>query len=226
MTDEFTAMNLTVVIPTLRRPRNGYAYLRQAIRHNATILCRPDVFSDRFIYFSDCDKDEISSIVSPYRFRFMQRPEHRCLRYISKTSYPYWRMHLCLDFSYCMKQALLQSRSTYLMWLEDDTLLGSDFPDELEHLFKLHKVLHIVSPYHTEEYDSCSACLIFERQSLMEYIKLVDERFFAYIPLDLFYAYHSRKIMPFQKKCAFHIGKYSSQGDGSVVREAEYENSP
>jgi hypothetical protein len=219
-------MDITVIIPTLKRQYNGYAYLEDSLRHNAKTLGHKKIFADKFLYFSECDFDEVSQIAAHQEFQFVYRPVHRELANIDNGSYDFWRMHLCLDFCHSMKQVMSCSPSSYFMWLEDDTLLSDDFAAELKRFFKANTEIHMASPYHTMKYGGCAACLLFERQALVEYISHVEKWCAQSIPLDYFYKFHSREILPFRRKIAFHAGKHSSRPDGDVLRAEEFPPKP
>lgn len=215
-------MEISLVIPTMKRPRNGYTYLCESLNFNKKLLDRSDVFSDRFLYFSESDSDELADIIPDLGFQHIYRPNHDALSGLDENGYEYWRQHLCLDFTYSMKAAMARSQAPYFMWLEDDTLLTSDLPSELLRFFVTHGELHIASPYHTGEYDHCAACLIFERCYLKAFVDSVEERFAEDIPLDLFCHCQDRDVVPFHKKCAYHIGRYSSRKDEPILRCEEF----
>jgi hypothetical protein len=206
----------------MKRQRNGYSYLRQSINYNSRILSRDNIFSRRFIYFDKKDSVEIFLITKGMNFNFFHRPSHDGLANFDRGSYAFWRAHLCLDFCYSMNQAMTESPSSYIMWLEDDTLLSPQFPNEMARLFGVRKQFHIASLYHTEEFAGCAACLIFERQALVEYINLVAGKYEEDISLDYFYKYLNYKIIPFYRKSAFHIGKYSSRIDSNITRPEQF----
>ncbi len=215
-------MDVTVVLPTMKRTSNGYSYLRQSIAHNKKLLNTSPLISNRFVYFSKEDLSEISRISGLRKFEHILRPTHERLKGVDRTSYAYWRMHLCLDFAASMQHAMSASPSKYFMWLEDDTLLTANFELELIQLIATNKKLHMASAYHTDAFGGCAACLILERQSLIEYVDLIEQRYLEDIPLDHFYEYHSRKISPFRNKAALHIGKHSSRSDSVCIREEEF----
>ena len=87
---------LTIVIPTMERKRNGYTYIIDTLENNKEILSNYNVY----LYKDD------KNITAFDNYHTIKRVSHDdILSIFEKDSYSYWRSHLCLDFMYSMKKA-------------------------------------------------------------------------------------------------------------------------
>ena len=213
-----TLMSICVVIPTIRR-KNGFKYLKQSLRLNTKILTNHKIVSDRFLFFSQEDQNELENLTTRHCLRPIYRPQHPQLNKNDVDEYQYWRMHLCLDFAFSMNYALSQSPSSHYMWLEDDTILSGNILRQLQILFHRRPDFDAVSPYHNSKYNFYGfACVLFKKSALYELIDLIYEKYSQDIPLDFFPKYTSYTVEAFPKKCAFHCGKHSSRTDKTIFR--------
>ncbi|WP_373481316.1 hypothetical protein [Geminocystis sp.] len=187
-------MNITVLIPTIRRI-NNFEYLQQSLKNNRSVFNSKNIwtgkslFSERYLFLDPYDYEELKNLLSIYNLIPIYRTVYPELTIFPNQSYDYWVAHLCLDFVNSMEYALKSSSSEYIMWLEDDTYLSPLFLREFRRFRQKNPHFQVVSPYHSWEFQSCFACIVFQRNTLKKFIDLVAQKWCDKVPLDWMFQY-------------------------------------
>jgi hypothetical protein len=204
---------ICVVVPTVRRNRNGFQYLNETLDRHRKVLAS-SLFLDRFLYLSESDIGELDPLLKRAQLTPIYRKRHPEVLGLEEGGYAWWRSSLCLDFVHSMSRALELSGATYFRWLEDDTYLARRFPAAWNEFRSKHPNFHAVSAFHEGRYGGGgTCCMIFEREALREFAIRVREQCLEDLPLDWMVGACPWDVHGFRVKSAFHIGTFSSRRD-------------
>ena len=212
-------LSLAVVVPTIRRKHNNFKYLDDTLSSVKNISNNNNIDVQLFVY---CDHDDIPDVPSMKYVDTILYREDAELPF-EKASYDWWRSKLCFDFIKSMSMAMKHKKFDWIMRLEDDTVLDSEY---------LHPIINakpgIYSLYHSPErpFDYAGYCsIVFSRKILSTFLKIVKQNYLKDIPLDLMTDNeHKLTIDNFPKKYAYHKGEISSREDSIVERKLDVSN--
>jgi hypothetical protein len=167
--------DIAIVIPTMRR-KNKYEYLLKALEHNKHIFKN---IKNVFIY-CDVKDEDIKIIANKYNLKMIPKKIHTNNKFTDK--YSFWRTNLCLDFVESITNVFDKCNSTYIMWLEDDTVLS---PKTINNLMSFENNFDFTSLYTKGNYNgSGTCCIVINRNSWNKIKNLILQECFKDMPLD------------------------------------------
>ncbi len=205
--------DIAIVIPTMRR-KNNYEYLINSLEKNKHIFKN---IKNVFMY-CDIKDPEVKAIANKYNLKMFQKKIHTNNKFTDK--YSFWRTNLCLDFVESITNAFNACTSSYIMWLEDDTVLS---PRTIDVLMSFENNFDFTSLYTKGMYNGNGACcIVINRNSWNKIKNLILQDCFNDIPLDWILAKGLRtKLLKYKifEKTAFHTGVDSSNNSAKRINE-------
>ena len=209
-------MTSTLVIPTMRRKETNFDYFKNIIENG-----HYEFFDKIYIYLSEPDEkdiEEVKSIISNKKnFQIIIRHKDynkkyydKILENFKKDSYSYWRSHLCLDFVSSTSFVSKLTNSDYIIWLEDDTIIGRNFQQEFNKLPQGTQFINFWSGGGT-------CCRGFLKSELPKFNNFILNNYLDDIPLDWMIVRGKFRFKK-TKQVVYHIGVISSRNDTTVER--------